>query len=798
MFTASRKLFSSNSKLTIVAAGSSVGPILLHRAYKAKGNVNVNRMAYVVRDIDSLPQSPSARLIDRVRYPPTEIEDVVTTDIDLWEVDSNVGGFFSFSYWKSIFNFKKDYNVILHQKDPMSDKTRSFVLYEAADLENSQDAFETVCSTVNPLVDDCTLLLTEELLEEIITPLPVEPSKLSHYLVEVMQSNPNAHPDWVRVLQALALDAIGKDDADSGDTVAKLLDHGVDARASDRKGNTVLHLAGSGKSVQQVVTKAAEKMSDEERKRLLNQTNKEGKTALHTALQKGNAEVVDELIQAGADFDAVTEDEEGSNAFHVAAGSGSSKGIGRVHFNKDSFVQKESQDNPEKQRFLNALNSFNKKGFTPLMMCTEQDTIDGAVVFLQAGANPNIQHSESGNTVLHLAAEKGNVAFVKALIAFGADIDIKNRSDKTALDLASGECADVLQTTANKMREAKSRLSKATLETKVQPNSIFLLSMDGGGTRGLLHTQTLMAIQRRMKELQPNCGPVHKHFDYIAGTSSGGLVTLTIVCADATLEAARAMLFKGADEVCTLPITFPAKVANHNTQQTYGKDALMTDITTPRVIIPTVMADTNPPVLHLMTNYGEARNGVKPPKDWKVWEVSRTTSAAPFYFPPFENKFVDGGVMANNPTLDAMTEIVKQTEKEGKEAKIALVVSLGTGITPPSKSEDVGVFVPNLSNAFKAILRLPDTLSAIANMLHLFVSQATISNGQEVERARAWCQTIQAPYFRLSVPLDKTIDLAENDRAVLADLMYQGTLYLYDNIEQVDAIARLLLSRKLQ
>ena len=750
----------------------------------------------MVHKVSGPPQSSSARLINRVRFPPTKVENVVTTDIDLWEVDINVGGFFSFSYWRSIFNFKKDYNIILHQTDPLNGSTHTFVLYESSDVEISQDAFEAVFNTVAPLVDDCTLLLTEDLLEEVITPSPVDPTNLSHHLIEVMQSNPDAHSDWVRVLQALALDAIGKDETDRGDTVSELLDHGVDARASDRKGNTVLHLAGSGKSIQKVVTKAAEKMSDEERKQLLNQTNKEGKTALHTALQKDNAEVVDELIQAGADFDAVTEDQEGSNAFHVAAGSGSSKGIGRVHFNKDSFLQKESQDNPEKQRFLNALNTFNKNGVTPLMMCTQQASVDSAVFFLQAGANPDVQQSESGNTALHLAAEKGDTVLVKAIIAFGADIGIKNKDDKTALDLATGECAEVLQMTTSKIKEAKLRLSKAVVEvTNVDPNSIFLLSMDGGGTRGILLTQMLMAIQKRMKELQPDCRPIQKYFDYVAGTSVGGCVTLGLLI-DATLEAIRAAVFKTGDEFCSKPITFPSEDVNYTIQQTLGKDTLMKDYPTPRVIIPTVLANHNPPVLHLMTNYGEARNGQKPPEEWKAWEVNRATSAAPFYFFPFENKFVDGGVMANNPTLDAMTEIIEQAEKEGKEAKIGLVVSLGTGVMPRADNEDVGVFVPNLKNVSQVLFRLRETLSAVTNMLHLFVSQATISDGQEVVRARAWCKTAGVPYYRLSVSMDKPIDLTEVDKAVLTDMLYRCTLYLYDNAEQVDAIARLLLSRQ--
>ena len=50
--------------------------------------------------------------------------------------------------------------------------------------------------------------------------------------------------------------------------------------------------------------------------------------------------------------------------------------------------------------------------------------------------------------------------------------------------------------------------------------------------------------------------------------------------------------------------------------------------------------------------------------------------------------------MVNNPTLDAMAEIVTQEEKEESGAKLALVVSIGTGVLPHVEVEDVAIFVP--------------------------------------------------------------------------------------------------------
>ena len=761
-------------------------------------------MPYLVHEIEDLPQSPPATVLSSLHYPPKGITGVVTTEITLWEVDSNVGGFFTLSYWKSLLNRRKDYNIILHQKDPLTTDTQSFLLHATDDLELSQDAYKQVCDTIKPLVDDCTLLLTEELLEEIILPAPKKASELAHHLAEVMESNPDAHPDWVKVLQALVLAALGNDGEDDDDdqAVERLMSADVDVRVSDRQGNTALHLAKSAKNIQHVIKKAKEKLSDSEKKQLLNQTNREGRAPLHSAFQQNKPEVVRELVQAGADLDTSTQDEEGSNPFHMAAESGSAESIGAVHHKKDGFLQKESSDDPEKRRFVQALNTPNKRGFTPLMLSVRKNYLNSTVTFLQAGADPDVKHPDSGDTVLHYAAERGNVALLKALIAFGADIKIKNGKGKKPLDVAhvskaegAKECVYILKETIDAMDKASCQVSDKFEPLPVPSNSIFLLSMDGGGTRGLLLTQTLIAIQKRMKELKPDCEPVHKYFDYIAGTSAGGLVTLSIACANASLEATRASLFKAGDEVCTRAPTFPQEVVSNTSKETYGKDTLMTDVQKPRVIVSTVLADTNPPKLHLLCNYGEARNDQRPPEEWKVWEVSRATSAAPVYFPPFEEKFVDGGVMANNPTLDAMAEIVTQTEKEGSNGKLALVVSVGTGVLPSAEVEDVGIFVPNLTNAFKAIVNLPDTLSALGSFLNLLISQATVSNGQETIRAEAWCKSLGIPYYRLSVELKEVIDLAESDKGVLTDMLYKGNLYLLEKVKEVDTIARYLLSR---
>ena len=127
------------------------------------------------------------------RYPLQELPDVVVSELELWEVDANVGGFFSLSYWRSIFNRRPDYNIILKQQDLDTQReveaSGMFVLHESSALDSSQQAFEQVRSTLEPLVDDGSVMMTEKLLEEIITPKPREASRLVFELVEIMDKN---------------------------------------------------------------------------------------------------------------------------------------------------------------------------------------------------------------------------------------------------------------------------------------------------------------------------------------------------------------------------------------------------------------------------------------------------------------------------------------------------------------------------------------------------------------------------------------------------------------------------------
>jgi patatin-like phospholipase/acyl hydrolase len=64
-----------------------------------------------------------------------------------------------------------------------------------------------------------------------------------------------------------------------------------------------------------------------------------------------------------------------------------------------------------------------------------------------------------------------------------------------------------------------------------------------------------------------------------------------------------------------------------------------------------------------------------PPEEQLVWRAARATGAAPSYFRAF-GRFLDGGLIANNPTLDALTEIHEYNmalTSVGREAEVVPV-----------------------------------------------------------------------------------------------------------------------------
>jgi calcium-independent phospholipase A2 len=147
---------------------------------------------------------------------------------------------------------------------------------------------------------------------------------------------------------------------------------------------------------------------------------------------------------------------------------------------------------------------------------------------------------------------------------------------------------------------------------------------------------------------------------------------------------------------------------------------------------------------------------------------------------------------ANNPTLDALTEIheynmaLMSVNRNEEVVPVSVVVSLGTGLPPVTELKDIDVFRPD---SIWDTARLATGISTIGNLL---VDQATLADGRVIDRARAWCSMIGVPYFRFNPQMSVDLPMDEKIDAHLINMMWETKAYMYQNRNKVIEMINLL------
>ena len=441
-------------------------------------------------------------------------------------------------------------------------------------------------------------------------------------------------------------------------------------------------------------------------------------------------------------------------------------------------------------------NGFSFETETPLITSVSLGYSKSSLFLLLGGSDPNCTLPESGDTPLHIAADQGNSLLVKLLITFEADPRIVNRKGETAVQRAlkaeAFDCASILEEVTKLLDDMENLPKERSLPKK---KSQSLLSLDGGGVRAIMEIQVLIAIEKQIKKLKPQSPSLLEHFDYIAGTSGGAYIMFTTVYGKASLKTSRAMVFSALNKISSSTDSKErVELLENFLKEVLGEEEVMSEVQSPRVIVTGTLADSSPCKLHLMTNYGKERDGQLGPSQRKQWEAARITSAVPVYFGSFQSKFLDGGVMANNPTLDAITEVHNQTKLEGKNEKLGIVLSLGSGTTVENKSiTDIDFHMPRAS--LSSLLELPKSLKGLKNLGEIILYQLTQSDGQEVERCKAWCNQIGANYYRMSPLINEKIALDETEITKTIPIMFDAQMHVLREAETINNIALNLISK---
>lgn len=216
-----------------------------------------------------------------------------------------------------------------------------------------------------------------------------------------------------------------------------------------------------------------------------------------------------------------------------------------------------------------------------------------------------------------------------------------------------------------------------------------ILSIDGGGIRGILPATILAKCEREFLSGEP----AGAYFDMIAGTSTGGIIALGLGSGMPASDILNLYLDHGGEIFPPTPersgwrkwVAEKKQIARDVRKVRYSPDALRELLkktfgdrlfgeTDRRLVIPTFDAHTKVNVLKTPHHPDFQR-------DWreKILDVALATSAAPTFFPPHRigtQVYADGGVWANNPVMLALVDALTCYDLD---RHLVRILSLGCG-----------------------------------------------------------------------------------------------------------------------
>lgn len=272
---------------------------------------------------------------------------------------------------------------------------------------------------------------------------------------------------------------------------------------------------------------------------------------------------------------------------------------------------------------------------------------------------------------------------------------------------------------------------------------IQLLALDGGGVRGL---SSLFLLQNLMRKVNPDSPPKPcEYFDMIGGTSTGGIIAIMLGRLKMTVEECIDAYVSLSEKVFTVadsPNGHPDEVSGPESGQSrrifksgqprnrpnsgqprrrfdsgqleeaikcilrtrqINEDELLKDPDADarcKVFVCATSASTSDTVC--IRNYRSPRSDNSDLLDSvTIWQACRATFASTHFFDPisigpYEERFVDGELGANNP-IQILWGQARDVWGEGLEARLQCIVSIGTGVPNlTSIDNDSSNIVPTL------------------------------------------------------------------------------------------------------
>ncbi|XP_032729305.1 calcium-independent phospholipase A2-gamma [Lontra canadensis] len=320
----------------------------------------------------------------------------------------------------------------------------------------------------------------------------------------------------------------------------------------------------------------------------------------------------------------------------------------------------------------------------------------------------------------------------------------------------------------------------------VKGRGIRILTIDGGGTRGVVALQTL----RKLVELTQK--PVHQLFDYICGVSTGAILAFMLGLFHMPLDECEELYRKlGSDVfsqnviVGTVKMSWSHAFYDSQTWENILKDRMGSSLmietarnpTCPKVAaVSTIVNRGITPKAFVFRNYGHfpgINSHYLGGCQYKMWQAIRASSAAPGYFAEYalgNDLHQDGGLLLNNPSALAMHEC----KCLWPDVPLECIVSLGTG-------------------RYESDVRNSVTYTSLKTKLSNVINSAT-----DTEEVHVMLDGLLPPdtYFRFNPVMCENIPLDESRNEKLNQLQLEGLKYIERNEEKMKKLAKILTQEK--
>jgi len=343
-------------------------------------------------------------------------------------------------------------------------------------------------------------------------------------------------------------------------------------------------------------------------------------------------------------------------------------------------------------------------------------------------------------------------------------------------------------------------------------SKIKILSLDGGGIRGIISCVILKYIEEQLQKHDNPNAKIGDYFDLIAGTSTGGLITGLLLYPDGnkkakySVEEALNLYAKKGNEIFNVSFfqhilnpfgLLKEKISDKNLEKQL--EEVFQNLQLNQLVKPCIITayDITARKAHFFTSH----NASNPIKNFYVKDVCRATAAAPTYFEPaqieslYKQQFtlIDGGVYANNPALCAYAEARKiqfskalnNTQKpDYPTANDMIIVSIGTGtVLKPYSFEE-------FDNAGK--------LKWITPLIDILLSANVETVDYQLQKMfETLGERNQKNYHRLMPELiNASPEMDDTTAKNIKNLIQDGLNFINNNQLELDSIVKKIINHK--